>query len=669
MCVRSLAAGLLSLAALAALAQQSPYQCRPIDAVKVTTPPKIDGDLSDECWKRAAKAEGFIDIATNAPAKEQTTAYLAYDEKNIYVAFDCKDSMPDKVTARETVRDSKYQNQQSGNTFLNTEDNVEFDIDPFHTLKATDISQFSVNAIGTPSAALAGGRGNKAEWKGDFIAAAKRTATGWAAEMQIPWASLNYPQTSKPVIIGVDFQRYQNRNAVSSIWSNVTTQNFIDKEGCWNGVAVPGAKFKPKLSLLPYLLGAVQASGESLRGGLDARYTVTPELTAVGAVEPDFSTVEGAVSNIQFSRSEKFIPESRPFFLEGQNLFNPSLYALGPGPLYYSNRIPSFDVGTKLYGKLDPSDTIGFLDVDKFDQRNDLFLRMSHDIGPTASAGIYVGDKRTPGDENLTTSFDFHDRWGKAQFETRVSDTSGPGAGGGGHAVNLGYQDKFLTSVVEYNDLSNRFIDEDGYLPFIGYKGFQGMFDWSAQYKKTGLRSIDVTWMPLYWWHTNGVPFFRQTDLLINAITKKDDGLTLEVDYDRFDASLDQYASLTLMHGVTNRFSQYGVQVQTGILNEHPATFISPTASFRLFKKVDLTYAGSLLNLQGVTQQHIVTANYLVSPTVSFGGRAVVQNSSTNWYLFYHNSGGKGTEWYFVIGDPNAPKFVRQALLKVVFAF
>jgi len=651
--------------------QPSSVQCRPISAIKTTTPPKIDGDLSDECWKTAAKAEGFVDIATNAPGKDATTAWICYDDKNIYVAFDCQDGEPDKVTARETVRDSKFQIQQgNGSTSgpQNTEDNVEFDIDPFLTFKTQDLSQFSVNAIGTPSAQLAGGRANKAEWKGDFLVAAKRTATGWTAEMQIPWKSLNYPRSSKPVVIGVNFQRYQNRSAINYYWSDVTAQTFTDKEGQWNGVSVPGAGFKPTLSLLPYVLGAAQTSGFSLRGGLDTRYTITPELTAVGTLEPDFSTVEGAVTNIQFSRGEKFLPESRPFFLEGQNLFNPGFNFLGPGPLYYSDRIPGFDVGTKLYGKVDPTDTIGFLDTDSFGGRNDTFLRLNHDLGPTATAGIFVGDKNTPGDNNLTTSFDYHERWGKALFETRLSDTSGPTAGGGGSAVNLGYQDKYLTSVVEYADLSNRFVDEDGFVPFIGYKGFQGLFDWTAQYKSTPLRSFEVTWSPLYWWNMDGTPFYRQTDLFLTATTKKDDSATLELDYDRYNTSLDQYASLTLLHGVTNRFAQYGIQVQTGILNEAPATYISPTVSLRLFKKLDLTYTGSLLNLQGVTQQHVATANYVVSPTVSFGGRIVVQNSNTNWFLFYHNSGGKGTEYYFVIGDPNAPKFVRQALVKVVFA-
>ena len=675
MCVRGSVAGLVSLLCGCVFAQQSqsPYQCRPIAAVKVTVPPKIDGDLSDACWKQAAKAEGFIDLATNAPAKDQTIAYLAYDAKNIYVAFDCRDSQPDKVIARETVRDAKFQNQSSGNGNgngnNNNEDNVEFDIDPFRTYKGQDISQFSVNAIGTPSAALAGGRANKAEWKGDFIVAAKRTSTGWTAEMQIPWASINYPESSQPAVIGVDFQRYQNRTAIASIWSNVTNQGFIDKEGCWNGVVLPRSSFKPKLSLLPYVLGEAQPGGGSVRTGLDMRYTVTPELTAVGSIEPDFSTVEGAITNIQFSHQEKFIPEHRPFFLEGAGNFNPQMNFNNIGALFYSNRIDSFDVGSKLYGKIDPQDTLGFFDALRFDKRNDMVFRLRHEIGPTASYGVYLGEKNTPGDNNTVSALDFHDRWGKTQLEAWECGSNGPTAGGGASIYNLSYQDKYATSMIEYQDVSNRFQDEDGFVPFTGQKGALAFGDWSAQYKRTALRSFEATLVGLYWMHENGLPFYRQLDYVMQAVTKKDDLISLELDYDRFDAALDQYATLTLTHGVTNRFCQYGIQAQTGILNEHAATFISPTLSLRLLKKLDLTYSGSFLNLQGLTQQHILTANYVVSPTISFGGRAVIQNGQTNWYLFYHNSGGKGTELYFLVGDPNAPKFVRKLELKLVFAY
>src|SRR5689334_13494621 len=96
---------LLVCAGLALAQQPVNYTKRPIQAKKATTPPTIDGDISDPVWKDAPKAETFIDVQNGNVTTEQTTAWLLYDEKYIYVAFHAKDSQPEKIVARETVRD------------------------------------------------------------------------------------------------------------------------------------------------------------------------------------------------------------------------------------------------------------------------------------------------------------------------------------------------------------------------------------------------------------------------------------------------------------------------------------------------------------------------------------------------------------------------------------
>src|SRR5437870_2304859 len=55
------------------------YIRRPLQAVPLSAdakPPKIDGNLADPAWQRAAKAETFIDPSTNKPAPDQTEAFL-----------------------------------------------------------------------------------------------------------------------------------------------------------------------------------------------------------------------------------------------------------------------------------------------------------------------------------------------------------------------------------------------------------------------------------------------------------------------------------------------------------------------------------------------------------------------------------------------------------------
>ena len=649
---------------------QSPtgeFTRRPLRAAQCKMPPTIDGDLSDECWKLASRADTFVDRVTGAVASDQTIAYITYDAKNIYVAFDCRDSQPDQVMARETIRDSKYSGLQNMES-PNKEDNVTFSIDPNFTQKSSDTSTFSTNALGTPSANIAGGRGNKIEWKGQWISAAKRTATGYTVEMQIPWEMLNYPSTQAPVTIGINFFRYQNRNKTETLWSNVTTHSFTDLQGRWKEVQVPHAAFKPKLSLLPYILGGASDSRIGTKEGIDARLTVTPNLTAVSTINPDFGTVEGAVESIAFSRVERALPDKRPFFLEGQSYFTSGTRFNDIGAFFYTNRVGSFDVGTKLYGKVNPTDSIGFLNTATFGGRSDTVLRYKHDLSPTDDVGFCFGQKLDAGDHNNVAVIDQHARFGPFGVESQFAKTWGDAPGGGAAVLSTNYQKANNTSVIQYHSVSDNFQPSDGYIPYHGYHGPFGFTDFSGTWKSGHYASYDMGWVGGDWYQANGSRYLRTMSTFGSVVTKDDVQYTIEHDYNDMGGTIDNQIGVSTTFGNSNRFRKFGLGANTGLSASKPSTFLQPAASVRIFKKLDLSYKGSLLNLQGTTQQHILTAGLDLTPTTSFGGRLVSQDSNTNWYVFFRNSGGKGTNTYFIIGDPNAARFQKILQVKMVFA-
>lgn len=76
----------------------------PLPAVVAEVAPVIDGDLSDECWQAASKITDFYYLESGGRAGEPTTAWIAYHNRNIYVAFDCKDSRPESVHAQQQKR-------------------------------------------------------------------------------------------------------------------------------------------------------------------------------------------------------------------------------------------------------------------------------------------------------------------------------------------------------------------------------------------------------------------------------------------------------------------------------------------------------------------------------------------------------------------------------------
>src|SRR5205807_10211163 len=93
-------AALLLVAAQPAYPQEGVTFKRNVPAVRFTTPPVIDGDLSDPCWQQAAKLDRFTDELYSNTVKDQTIVYLVYDDKNIFVAFNTFDRQPSSFVSR-----------------------------------------------------------------------------------------------------------------------------------------------------------------------------------------------------------------------------------------------------------------------------------------------------------------------------------------------------------------------------------------------------------------------------------------------------------------------------------------------------------------------------------------------------------------------------------------
>ena len=156
-------------------------------AVKTEQPPTIDGVLDDACWQDALQATGFTDERTGELAKSQSVGRLVYTDKAIYVGVYLYDDMPDKIVARQTKDQTRFQG----------EDWMSFSLDPFHTHQFSDRNFFMANALGTKYAHLATGRAEKSEWIGLWKAAAQIVDDGWIVEMEIPWQMLDYPDTKR----------------------------------------------------------------------------------------------------------------------------------------------------------------------------------------------------------------------------------------------------------------------------------------------------------------------------------------------------------------------------------------------------------------------------------------------------------------------------------------
>lgn len=640
-----------------------PFSNRIVPAVAIkagVAPPKIDGDLSDPVWKDVPKADNFINPDSGKPVEDQTEVWMTYDKTSVYLAFYCHDSKPNEIVARETVRDSRMEN----------DDSVRVILDPYLTRKYEDYNFLTVNAIGTRSSQFAGGRAGKVEWQGDWEAATKRVSDGWTLEIRIPWAILNYPRKSGSSDFGFNFRRDQQRTKLTSFFSNKGPQGFANFDATWKGVVTPTKAWKPKLSTLPYILPSTQIDGghSQIRFGLDSRYQPTPELTAVGTISPDFQSVEGAVESIAFSRSERFVRDKRPFFQEGQN--NIGLgenYQLGL--LFNTARIKKVDTGLKLYGKLDPKTSIGALASIGFSHEANFVTSVRRDLSSTSSAQFFLQQHLEQGKDNSVFAMASNARKGKWSLDGQLAQTLGPEAGGTEWTGAISLEDKNFFSTLRYRNVGRTFVDRLGFIDFNDYQGFSSFNEGGASWRKKGsFRGYMFSGFFDWDWHQDGRPFRRQGNLNVSLDTKSDYQIGLGLSGGKFDDSNDLLYTASFGGNVSNRFRQWNLQFTTGKQADRPYTSIGPAFSYRFFKKLDLAVGSFIQNYEGVSQQTIVTFNYEINPFQSWGGRVVVQDNDTNFYVSYHNSGRKGTDSYFILGDPNSKRFVKRLTLKFVFS-
>lgn len=111
---------LLAGTSLCCYAQQlnvKPGSDQPVFKVsRATSPIVIDGKLDEKEWQQtAARSFNYYYKAEKPTDKQQTKFRMLWDDKNLYVAFDCEDLY---ITARETARDGRPFLDDCGEIFL-----------------------------------------------------------------------------------------------------------------------------------------------------------------------------------------------------------------------------------------------------------------------------------------------------------------------------------------------------------------------------------------------------------------------------------------------------------------------------------------------------------------------------------------------------------------------
>ncbi len=642
-------------------AQNTQTVKKELTAVKTDQPPTIDGILNDVCWQDAPQAVGFTDQRTEKPAKNQSIGRLVYTDKAIYVGFHLYDDLPDKIVARQTK-------DQTG---ISGEDWVSFSLDPFHTHQFSDRNFFIVNPLGTKFAHLATGRAEKSEWIGLWKTAAQIVEDGWVVEMEIPWQMLDYPDTTKPVRMGINLDRLQQRTGERSWWCNLGVQEFRENDGHWVDVLPPPRK--RELKLLPYLIGGISETDANVgetsrsrreytaRAGGDLRYEVTPQLRLIGTANPDFDNIEQAVEGIDFSYSERYVDDRRPFFSEGANVYN-------VGGLFHSRRIVDMDGGLKLFGKLGKNTSVGTLGTYHRNNQN-LILQASQSLTATSNIGAaFLSHHRPDTDTNSVGHLSGNVRHGKfSAAPTLTQSWAGESDGRAGN-VNLKYNGSLFEPEVAVFFVDPDFVNNLGYQPFTGYRGAYVQGSIRNEWRDGFIHSVYL-WAGALASNTyEGEVFRRNVSAFSRLLTHSDYTLFISWDGGQFEEFTDSVFSIELGARSSDQFNNISVGYTGG---EQAGERIH-----RINGNLNLRAYGFTAGLSSRIQWHferryqqILTLSYDFSPALSLGSRLIWQVEGINIYFALRRSGYAGTDFFIILGDPNALEFKQRLVAKVIRAF
>src|SRR5262249_32337054 len=157
-------------------------------AVRVDSPPKMDGTLNDPLWQQAQAITDFrqSEPFEGRPATELTEVRILYTRSEIYFAITCATSNPRSVTATQLRRDVTQE----------LDDYFEIVVDSRHDRRNAYV--FQINPLGTQRDALITDEEKFSEtqdgdpgWDGVWTSEAKITDQGWTATVAIPFSTLN----------------------------------------------------------------------------------------------------------------------------------------------------------------------------------------------------------------------------------------------------------------------------------------------------------------------------------------------------------------------------------------------------------------------------------------------------------------------------------------------
>ncbi len=237
-----------------------------IEAVRISSPPKIDGILGDAAWESILVATDFNLYQPGnegeVPKEFETEVKIAYDNTAVYFAATMYDPNPDEILSQFSQRDEVFVQADIFYIALNTYNDG---------INETRFYIASARTIGDSKSSQ-----NHEDFNYNVVYDCKisKNEKGWYAEFKIPYNALRFPEV-----------------AIQE-WSFI--DNKVGSNKLYNGLitGVEDIDSPTRLTFYPFAQGVYSTfdgnSETDIKAGLDLKYGLTDSFTLDLTLVPDF---------------------------------------------------------------------------------------------------------------------------------------------------------------------------------------------------------------------------------------------------------------------------------------------------------------------------------------------------------------------------------------------
>ena len=273
----------------------------------------VDGRLDELEWQKAERFDDFrvMEPLSGAKAEHGSTMRVLARPEGLYLAMET--SVPRELRVRgRSPRDAKP-----------------LPADPFVFLvdfegEGRTAYEFTVTISGSVRDGVVLNQTQISyDWDAFWLHGVHETDAGWSAEVMIPWWVAPSGQAGEgPRTIGVYGAVFMKARSRRFAFPAIEALNPTFVQG-FQRVTVPRYSGQA-LDFFPYASGDLNRLEDRTRAraGIDVFWKPNGSNQLTATLNPDFGQVESDDLVVNFSATETFFGDKRPFFTEGQQLFD-----------------------------------------------------------------------------------------------------------------------------------------------------------------------------------------------------------------------------------------------------------------------------------------------------------------------------------------------------------